>query len=120
MVYKACKVFSPLPVFFLNLANLGYFILHYINVFTFLVFFFIISSRNCVVDLECFLWLISMMMGTILNISQVFLYSNSITLSEGPVLEEEILFPFSRLCRLDYLEGEVIKFLFFKIFSPFC
>ncbi|KAB5530266.1 hypothetical protein DKX38_020347 [Salix brachista] len=44
---------------------------------------------------------------TILNILQVFLHSNTITLSEGPVLEEEILFPFSRLCRLDYLEGEV-------------
>jgi hypothetical protein len=62
------------------------------------------------------LLMVNILMGTILNISQVFLYSNSITLSEGPVLEEEILFPFSRLCRLDYLEGEIIKFLFFKCF----
>ncbi|CAK7327442.1 unnamed protein product [Dovyalis caffra] len=46
-------------------------------------------------------------MGTILNISQVFSHSNTIALSEGPVLEEEVLFPFPRLCRLDYLEGEV-------------
>lgn len=58
------------------------------------------------------------MIGTILNILQVFLYSNTITLSEGPVLEEEILFPFSRLCRLDYLEGEVIKLMFFKCLPP--
>ncbi|CAK7323454.1 unnamed protein product, partial [Dovyalis caffra] len=32
---------------------------------------------------------------------------NSTALSEGPVFEEEVQFPFPRLCRLDYLEGEV-------------
>lgn len=31
--------------------------------------------------------------------------------AEGPVLEEEILFPFSRLCRLDYLEGRLLALI---------
>lgn len=55
------------------------------------------------------LWGLQLEMDNLISIP--LLLHHLLASAEGPVLEEEILFPFSRLCRLDYLEGRLLALI---------